>query len=52
VGSNRDEIAMALMTLIHSANVGMRRIMRNRIDAGLRNDFSGLEFLRHNSPPT
>src|SRR5258706_16291978 len=31
-------------------HVGMREIMRNRVDAGLRDDFSGLEFLRHGWP--
>src|SRR5437016_3150648 len=32
-------------------HVGMRGIMRNRVDAGLRDDLSGLEFLRHGWPP-
>src|SRR5260370_25546594 len=32
-------------------HVGMRGIMRNRVDAGLRDDLSGLEFLRHSWPP-
>src|SRR2546423_2248317 len=32
-------------------HVGMRRIVGDGVDAGLRHDLSGLEFLRHGWPP-
>ena len=32
-------------------HVGMRRVVGDRVDAGLRHDFARLEFLRHGCPP-
>src|SRR5437899_6884988 len=32
-------------------HVGIRRVVGNRVNAGLRHDLPGLEFLRHGWPP-